>query len=242
MDWLEAPVTLLGWIDALLADWMPRVARLVLWSAVAGALTMLIYAALSPQQRIRRIKQELLVARRDLDQFDGEFADAWPRMRRMLALAFGQLGLVIGPAGVALAPMILVVGWIAQTYGYAFPAQLDAVQVRTEPALLSGQLIAPQPGGSKPRVALTDLRGRNIGEIEWQEPRPVLEKRTWHAALAGSPIGWLPDELPIDRIELTLPPTEYLSHGPSWMRGWEFTFFAVLTLVALGFKRALHIQ
>lgn len=242
MDWLEAPVALLGWIDAQFATWLPRVARLVLWSAVAGALTMLIYAALSPQQRIRRIKQDLLLARRDLDQFDGEFADAWPRMRRMLGLAFGQLGLVIGPAGVALAPMILVVGWIAQTYGYAFPDRLDNVQVRTEPALLSGQLVAPSSGEDKPRVTLTDMRGRNIGQIEWSEPRPVLEKRTWQAALAGSPLGWLPDELPIDRIELKLPETEYLNLGPGWMRGWEFTFFAVLTIVALGFKRALHLQ
>ncbi len=154
-------------------------------------------------------------------------------MRRMLSLAFAQLGLVIGPAGVALAPMVLVVGWIAQTYGYVFPAQLEQVQVRTEPALLSAQLIPPQQGETKARVALTDLHGRGVGEIEWAEPRPVLEKRTWQAALAGSPLGWLPEELPIDRVELKLPETEYLSWGPSWMRGWEFTFFTVLTLVAL---------
>ncbi|HEY1075905.1 MAG TPA: hypothetical protein VGE51_04390 [Fontimonas sp.] len=241
MDLLELPVGLLGWADAQIAPLLPRIARLILWSAAAGALTMLIYAALSPQQRIRTLKSELLVARRDLDQFDGEFADAWPRMRRMLSLAFRQLGLVIGPAGAALAPMVLVVGWIAQTYGYVFPAQLEQVAVRTEPALLSAQLI-PAQGQDKPRVALTDLQGRGVGEIEWAEPRPVLEKRTWQAALAGSPLGWLPDQLPVDRIELQLPQTEYLSWGPGWMRGWEFTFFTVLTLVALSLKRVLHLQ
>ncbi len=242
MDWLELPVILLSWADAQMATWLPRAARLMLWSVVAGALTMLIYAALSSQLRIRQIERDLIVARRDLDHFDGEFADAWPRMRRMLGLAFGQLGLVIGPAGVALAPMILVIGWIAQTYGYVFPDRLDLVEVRTQPALLSAQLIPPAPGQGKARLALTDLSGRGVGEIEWSEPRPVLVKRTWQAALAGSPLGWLPEELPIDRIELNLPPSEYLSYGPNWMRGWEFTFFSVLTLVAFGFKRALHIQ
>jgi hypothetical protein len=242
MDWLELPVSALSWVDAQLAAWLPRAARLALWSMIAGASTMLIYRALSPQRRLRTIKVDLRIAQRRLNEFDGEFADAWPHMRRMLGLAFAQLGLVIGPAGAALAPMVLVAGWIAQTYGYVFPDRLDQVEVRTHPALFSAQLRPPTATQGKARVALIDMNGRDVGEIEWAEPRPLLQKRTWQAALAGSPLGWLPEELPIERIELNLPPTEYLSWGPNWMRGWEFMFFSTLTLVAFGLKRALHIQ
>ena len=35
---------------------------------------------------------------------------------------------------------------------------------------------------------------------------------------------------------------QYLDWGPAWMRGWEFTFFSVLSLVALLVKQTLRLQ
>ncbi|MFP5305782.1 MAG: hypothetical protein ACLGI7_08155, partial [Gammaproteobacteria bacterium] len=120
-DSLQLPTQVFAWIDQQVLAWLPPALRLVLWSACAGALAMLLYGMLSPQSRIVDAKRELARARADLDGFDGELADALPRMRRMLGAAFRQLGLVLTPALVALAPMALLAGWIAETYGYAFP-------------------------------------------------------------------------------------------------------------------------
>lgn len=244
MDWLDYPVRLFAWLDAQLAAWAPPELRLVVWSAGAGVATMLLYAALSPQRRIARAKLELAAARARLDGFDGELAEALPLMRQMIGTAFKQLALVSGPALAALLPMVLLAGWIAQTYGYDFPAeQQKPVSIRTEPEQLPAQWIPPGPDEGRPaRVALVDWQGELLGELEVREPVPVIAKRTWQAALAGSPLGFLPDELPVERIELQLPRREYLSWGPQWMRSWEFLFFGVLTVAALAVKRALRIQ
>lgn len=240
-DSLQLPTQAFAWIDQQVLAWLPPALRLVLWSACAGALAMLLYGMLSPQSRIVDAKRELARARADLDGFDGELADALPRMRRMLGAAFRQLGLVLTPALVALAPMALLAGWIAETYGYAFPDAHDAVPVRTRPERLPAQWLPPEPGRDAPRVAVADPQGHWHAEIELQTPVPVIRKRSLDAALISSPLGFLPDELPIERIELDLPQRQYLDWGPGWMRGWEFVFFTGLTLVALAIKRAFRI-
>lgn len=243
MDWLDYPVRLFAWLDQQLASWASAEVRLIVWSAGAGVATMLLYALLSPQRRIARAKLELAAARARLDRFDGEFAEALPLMRRMIGVALAQLGLVLGPAVAALLPMALLAGWIAQTYGYDFPEQQQPVSIRTQPENLPAQWIPPEPAGRRPaRVALLDWQGQLLGELEVSSPVPVIEKRTWQAALAGSPLGFLPDELPIERIELHLPHRQYLGWGPDWMRRWEFLFFGVLTLAAVAVKRTLRIQ
>lgn len=243
MDWLDYPVRMFAWMDQHLATWASAEVRLVIWSAGAGVTTMLLYGLLSPQRRIARAKLELAAVRGRLDRFDGEFADALPLMRRMIGVAVTQLGLVLGPAMAALLPMALLASWIAQTYGYDFPDEQWPVSIRTQPENLPAQWIPATPADSRPaRVALVDWQGQLLGELEVPSPVPVIAKRTWQAALAGSPLGFLPDELPIERIELHLPHRQYLRWGPDWMRRWEFLFFGVLTLAAVAVKRTLRIQ
>lgn len=242
MDWLELPAQAFDWLDLQLALWLPAAARLVAWSTVAGLLAMLSYAALSPQRRIAHVQHRLARTQQQLNGFDGELSAALPLIGRMLQAAFAQLGLVAGPALIALAPMVLMAGWIAQNYGYAFPPAQVAVAVRTAPEPLLAQWIATPDERTPPRVTLSDPDGRPLGDIELPKPVPVIQKRTWLAALAGSPLGFLPDTLPVDRVEFELPAKEYLNWGPDWMRGWEFTYFGVLSLVALIIKRTLHLR
>src|SRR3546814_18532855 len=74
---LAGPV--LSWLDQALAAIVPAAGRLVLWGLVAAILSMALYAALSPQQRLRRIRDEAVAARCALDRFGGRFAGARPR-------------------------------------------------------------------------------------------------------------------------------------------------------------------
>ena len=240
------PAQLLGWIDLQLSAVLGPAWRLAVWSAAAGALTMLLYGALSPQRRIADARRELALAKRRLDAFDGDIAAAWPLMRRMFGSAFRQLGLVVAPALTALLPMIALAAWIAQTYGYAFPPPQQSVAVHAAPAKTQAQWVPSRPRSDgvmrPPRIALRDDAGRDLGEIEMQAPVPVVAKRSWRTAMAASPLGFLPDGQPVERIEIDLPRREFIAWGPSWMRGWEFLFFGVLTVVALGMKRALRLQ
>lgn len=246
MEWLELPARGLGWVDLQMSLLLGPALRLALWSSVAGVLTMLLYGVLSPQRRIAAAKLELAVAKQQLDRFDGEMHDALPLMRRMLASAFRQLGLVATPAIAAVLPMIVLAAWIAQTYGYVLPAPQQNVAVRAAPASMQAQW---QPSAARtdgrvdpPRLTLRDDAGRTVGEVEMQAPVPVVAKRTWRTAMIVSPLGFLPDEQPVERVEIDLPRREFIAWGPSWMRGWEFLFFGVLTVVALGLKRALRLQ
>jgi hypothetical protein len=246
MEWLELPARGLGWVDLQLSWLLGPTLRLVVWSVLAGVLTMLLYGLLSPQRRIATARCELAAARQQLDRFDGEIQDALPLMRRMLGSAFRQLGLVLTPALAALLPMIVLAAWIAQTYGYVLPQPLQTVDVRAAPATTQAQWqpSAPRSDGrfDPPRLSLRDDAGRTVAEVEMQAAVPVMAKRTWRTAMVVSPVGFLPDGQPVERVEIDLPRREFIRWGPSWMRGWEFMFFGVLTLVALGLKRALRLQ
>jgi len=107
---------LIGAVDARIAA-LPVLARLALWGFGSGALSMGLYAAISPQRRLAELKGQVRAVRAELNGYDGEFADAMPLLRRQIALSFRHLGLTIGPALLAAAPMIAVLAWAAGSFG-----------------------------------------------------------------------------------------------------------------------------
>ena len=60
--------------------------------------------------------------------------------------------------------------------------------------------------------------------------------------LIGNPAGYLPDDAPLERIEVDLPPKEYLALGPAWLRSWYAVFFAALLAASLAIKVAARIE
>jgi hypothetical protein len=92
MGLLDLPAPLLDWLDAALSNVITAPGlRLALWGAVGAVLSMALYWALSPQERIARIKAEALAARQRLDSYEGALGDAWPMIG-------GMLKLVLAPA------------------------------------------------------------------------------------------------------------------------------------------------
>src|SRR3546814_11655026 len=81
MGLLDLPAPLFGWLDGALGHLMPATARLILWGIAAAILSMVLYKALSSQERIAVTKAKAAEARRTLDGYDGEFAGAWPLIR-----------------------------------------------------------------------------------------------------------------------------------------------------------------
>jgi hypothetical protein len=97
-----------GWMGGL-----PAFVRLLVWGAATGALSMGLYALLSPQRRLAELKEQVRAVRVQLNGYDGEFAGAMPLLRRQITLSLRHLGLTIGPALVAAAPMLAVLAWAA---------------------------------------------------------------------------------------------------------------------------------
>jgi len=93
-----------------------------------------------------------------------------------------------------------------------------------------------------PRIEVLDDRGHTANIIPLPVPVPTVHKYQWWNVLFGNPVGYLPDNAKIDRVEIDLPEQEFLSFGPSWLRSWEFLFLSVVLIVSIVIKVAFRIK
>lgn len=242
LDW---PGLAFSWADQMMQV-LPAPWRLVLWATAAAALSMAIYRFASPQSRIQQAQRDALKARQGLDEYEGEFADAWPLIREVLKTAMRRIGLVLPGVFVAMLPILAMLVWLSTSYGYRFPDRDHPVSVAAEPsnAGVNAELSVTPHEAMRPeehRLLLRDRTGAIETTIPLPKPVPVVEKRRWWHVLIGNPAGYLPDDSAVDRIEISLPPQEMVGVGPSWMRGWEPLFFAVMLAASLAIKRVWRI-
>jgi hypothetical protein len=246
MGLLDLPGPLLDWLDAALGHLISAPGlRLAFWGAAGAALSMWLYWLLSPQARIARIKSEAAAARQRLDAHDGAFADAWPLIGRMLRLSLRQIAVVTWPAVLASLPVLFLMVWLSTAYGHSYPPAGQPVEVRAFPEQHQARLVNgrdPQPGESGPHIQIADAGGRTIGDLDLAAPVSTVHKREWWNALIGNPAGYLPEEWPVERVEIDLPRSEYLPVGPWWLRGWEAVFFGTLLICSVAIKLAFRIQ
>jgi hypothetical protein len=244
---LDLPAPLFAGLDALLSGLAPPTLRLALWGVLAAALSMGAYWLLSPQTRIAQAKADALAARRALDAYDGELAEAWPLMGRVLRTALRQLGLVTSPALLGSLPVLALLAWLSTTYGHAFPPEGADIPVRTTPEAGAAR-VQPVPAEAAAaaeaghQIVVLDDAGHVVERFLLSAPVPTIHKRQWWNALIGNPIGYLPDSSPLEWIELGLPQREYLSVGPPWLRAWYVVFFGVLLAASLAIKVAARIE
>ena len=248
MGLLDLPGPLLDGLDAALGHliFAPGL-RLALWGAAGAVLSMWLYWVLSPQARIARIKTEAAAARQRLDGYDGPLADAWPLIGRMLRLALRQLAVVTWPAVLASLPVLFLIVWLSTAYGHAFPGPDQAVEARAFPGSHHARLVNghdPRPGQEPgpPHLQIADQEGRAIGDLDLTAPVSTVHKREWWNALIGNPAGYLPEDWPVERVEIDLPRSEYLPFGPWWLRGWEAVFFGTLLACSVAIKLVFRIQ
>jgi hypothetical protein len=89
-------------------NWLsPDIVQIIVWATVAGAASMLLYRFSSPQQRLKLLAGEAAATRRALNDLDGGFHDAWPLIRRSLALSLECLRIAFVPSLLAGLPVLL---------------------------------------------------------------------------------------------------------------------------------------
>lgn len=245
MGIFDLPAPLFTWADQVMSGFASPTLRLVVWGLVAAVLSMGLYWLLSPQGKLNDVKVRALAARRDLNAFDGEFADAWPMMRRMLGLSFKQLGMTTMPAVLASIPVLALIVWLGTAYGYGLPDDETAVAVQTTPSLEAQAEIRTADNASPenpPRLVVTDPSGTVIGDISLAASVPTIHKKQWWNTLIGNPLGYLPDDGDIEAISFELPEKDYLGFGPGWLRPWYVLFFTILVLGSLTIKMLWRIE
>lgn len=248
MGLLDAPAPLFDWIDIRMGGVMLPGVRVAVWGIAGGLMSMLIYRAISAQERVARAKVEMARARRDLDAYDGEFTGAWPLMRRLLGLALTQVARVGGPAVVASLPLLCLLAWISTAYGYRFPEAGRAPVMDTRPPGYNAEWIQRESDdpraaqGNPPRIVVRDNAERVVADIAMLEPVPLVHKRRWWNALLANPVGYLPHDGALRSVHLSLPRRELLAFGPQWIRGWEMTFFVPLLAASITLKILIRIE
>lgn len=243
MGIFDTPAPLLAWVDHHAAMVLPAWLRLALWGGIGALVSMVLYRQLSAQDKIVRGKNELNQAKQRLNAFDGEFNEAWPLMRDMLNQALRQVMRVGWPAIVASLPLLFLLSWLSNTFGYAFPPAGTSLQIQTVPGQYEAVWVDPPAGNATdlPRIVVFDENHIQVAETQMQAPVPVIHKRQWWNGLFGNPVGYLPARAPVERIQAGLPRQQHLAFGPQWMRGWEFIFFVSLLVVSIILKKQLKI-
>lgn len=245
MGLFDLPAPLFTWLDGVLGGLVPAPLRLALWALIAAALSMGLYVLLSPQRRIARAKADAVAARTALDAFDGSFAEAWPLIRNVLGSALRQLALVTWPAILSSLPVLALLAWVSTAYGHAFPPAGADVPIHTVPEDLEARLeTVPTAASASPyhQIVVVDRTGRIVERVPWPAPVPTIHKREWWNLLLGNPAGYLPEAGPLERIDLDIPPKEYLPVGPAWLKAWYALFFGVLLIASLAIKVSARIE
>lgn len=238
MGILDLPAPLFAVVDQVMAMGLPATVRLILWAAIGGAGTLGLYRLLSPQAKIGRAKQEARSARQRLNAFDGELADAGPLIRAQFVAAFKHLGLVLPSTLVSILPLLALLVWLETAYGHDYPADGDTPVVMASPGHVDAEWV---PDDQQPRVKVRE-NDIELIEIALSAPIPVIEQRHWWNWLIANPLGYLPSESGIERVEIHLPRRSYLSVGPDWMRSWLAVFFPVMLIVSLLIYRWARIE
>ena len=106
-------------------------------------------------------------------------------------------------------------------------------------------LPAPALASSAPaqhQIVTRDGTGQVVDRVHARARVPTIHKREWWNLLLGNRAGYLPDNSQLERLDLDLPPKQYLSVGPDWLKVWHVPFFGVLLLASLAIKVAARIE
>ncbi|MDW5375455.1 hypothetical protein R6258_00855 [Halomonas sp. HP20-15] len=239
MGLFDLPGPLFAAIDRAMAMALSPAWRLACWAALAGAGTLMLYKLMSPQQRIGQAKRAAREARQRLNAFDGELSEAGPLIRAQFVAAFRHLGLVIPGTLLSILPLLALLVWLDGHYARSYPVASEAPVVTTSPRHLESRWV--KLGDEPPRVQVS-RGGELLAEVLVSSPVPIVEHRHWWNWLFANPLGYLPADSGIERIEIAFPEREYLAYGPGWMRSWLTIFFPVMLVVSLLMFRWAKVQ
>ena len=245
----------LNMVDRWLADLLPFAVRLTIWGVLAGSLSIIIYAKLSPQASIAKLKKMTWSLQRKMLCIDLEFVDFMRLSKENLKTSLRLFATVLGPALVSALPVLLLAVWIHTCLAYEAPSTPN-------------DLVVTDAGGN---VDLRLICHTNMDEISHDEindheltspeaivviadnkviysgnplspPTPVIHKQRWWSVILDSPAGYVVEDAPVDSIRLNLSKKQVVKWMPNWATGWEFPFFVFVLLTSLGIKLVFRIE
>jgi hypothetical protein len=241
MGFLDIPAPLFTAINGTLGS-LPLLGQLLFWAVVTAVLSMFLYWLCSAQDKVGKAKERAISARKNMAGYDGhEFGEMWPLAKESLVSSGKHFFVVLGPALLSSVPALTLIIWVAGQFSFDMPTAGTTIGVQANPV---GELSVSEvdwPTSDLP-TALRDASGELLVELPLPAAVPIVHKRQWWNSLMGNPNGYLSDDASVTEINFELTPINYLSFGPGWIRGWEFSYFIVLIICSLGIKVAFRIH
>lgn len=103
----------------------------VVLGLVTGAMSMLVYARLSPQEKLQSLKSQAADLQQQMSSFDGDFSGAMALANQNLRLSFKRLGIALGPSLVSGIPVLAALPFIGEAYiAYFIAVAIAAIAVK----------------------------------------------------------------------------------------------------------------
>jgi len=102
----------LSTVDGWLAGLLPFALRLMMWGALSGTLSILIYAKLSPQAAIKDLRKKIRGLQREMLSLDLEFTDFLKLSGENLKTSLRLFAIVLGPGLISVLPVLPQPTWI----------------------------------------------------------------------------------------------------------------------------------
>ncbi len=244
---------LLNIIDGWFAGVLPLAFRLSIWGALAGILSIIIYAKLSPQASIKKLKKKTKSLQREMLNVDLEFADFLRLSKENLKTALRLFITVLGPAIVSALPVIFLAIWIHTCLAYEAPTSLSNLVATTEDDNINLLLFSDTNFNKNinNEIENHDLLHSKIVVMAdntviysgnpLSPATPVVYKHRWWNVLHDNPAGYVVKDAPVDSIRLNINKKQIIGWLPNWAAGWEMPFFVFLLITALGIKLGFRV-
>lgn len=258
MGFFDLPSPVFSFIDSYLAIMLGSFPRVLIWGAIGALASMLIYRLLSRQHVLSELKIQAKQLQNTINSFDGDFTELLPLIGQNLGLSFKRLWKTFIPAMIASLPLLFLVAWCSNQFGYDMPATGDRISIRLEQGsayYLESQWVPDEgilllddmtgwnmPWPSKNRSVKLKTNNQTTLSLPPDTAVPVIHKKQWWNTLIANPAGYLSTDSQIDIIYIDFPQHALFQFGPEWLRSWWFSFFAALILVSLILKIRLSIH
>lgn len=249
---------LINAVDLGLASFLPLTVRVLVWGVLAGIASMAIYALVSNQELISKLKTEIKEHKNHMLGPSVESHSEFVALAgKNLKSSMGLLGKVVGPALLSALPVLVIAVWMDTYHGYTLPDGPAPVVLTFVPAVTGAVKIIPSefvlrikagmaaivPPQTHPATVFISVNDKDIYSGDpFKAPSPVIAKKGWLNLFLPSANGYVHPDSPVDEIHVDLLKTQLFNGFPSWMSGWEFTYFLSIFVAAMATRLIFKIH
>ena len=252
----EPAFALFGILDPLwfaidgAGSFLPPLARLMMWGALAGWLSILLYKMISPQARLSALCSETKGIKQTLKVMDTNDEAYKTLIFKALSMNFRRFGMSLIPALISALPVLLLVTFLDAQYGLTKPEPGQPVAILAESGsdinpgqgqkFSKGWVISwPHPENS---VTVRDADGNDILQITSTTQVGVASKAGLMRYLFGAPAGALPPKSRVESVFLESTPRDLIQSNLVFPYQWTIPFFLAVVMASLGIKFTMRIS